>query len=111
MWLTGRRARPSIADAPEVVAALGGTVVEGLGFGNAFWKLAGAWRDIPDEPVGPGSAGGVRVVGDEGQGLSLGRCSGPLKGRRDVVGVAGVALGDGGPVGERGRCECKGHGV
>src|SRR5262245_3936936 len=100
MWLARRWSRAAIADATKVILPLAGATGQGCFGLHPRSQFAGVNRNVPDDPMDPGAARGIRVVADQSEAACPLGWIGPRQRRRCVLPVACVVAGDGKTLGE-----------
>ena len=85
------RARPTIADAAEVVSCLLETVIA---WRNTFRKHCTIWEDVIDGPMVPGASGRVGIVAKQDKATNVVGNVGPSQGRRQIFAVVSEAARD-----------------
>src|SRR5207248_7073469 len=102
-----RRTGAAIARAAEVGSPLArAPQVKRFDLGDVLRQVGDGRRKIVQHPVDPRPGGGVRVIGDEGEGASPRWCTAPSERGGQVGSVARVLYRDRGPVLEGRAGEC-----
>ena len=89
--VAARRARPTIADAAEVVGCLLKTVIARR---NTLGKHCTISGDVIDGPMVPGASGRVGIVAKQDKATNVVGNIGPSQGRRQILAVASEAARD-----------------